>query len=273
MILYGVERDERDHDRGRGFVFLILWIGAVVLVLADFQPAGTAEHDVDDAGVAEDGADPFRHTTVDGDSGDEDTGPEDHLAKVVRAAHETEESGIHEAPRILLLGSVFLEISGCFQRQAGSGDEKPDDAKHVRAASVHEAECHRGRLECIENRSGDPDRQLGAERDPVVLFDFPFHASVVSCLAVPVDQIAGKPAAVEDEEYALQGGAHGERVTEKRELPGADKRHCRAVSDGNEPDIFAEATGTGDQRQRQKNQKYFHIVSSFLFDRFCLFSA
>lgn len=270
MILYGVERDERNHDRGCGFVFLIFRVGAIVLVLADFQPSGAAEHDVDDAGVAEEGADPFRRTTVDGDSGDEDTGPEDHLTKVVRAAHETEQPSVYEAPRILLLGSVFLEISGCFQRQAGSGDEKPDDAKRVRAFSVHEAECHRGRLECIENRSGDPDCQLGTERNPVVLFDFPFHASGVSGLAVPVDQIAGEPAAVEEEEYALQGGAHGERVTEKGELPGAYKRHRRTVSDGNEPDIFTEAAGTGDQRQHQKNQKYFHILSSFLFDRFCL---
>jgi hypothetical protein len=273
VILYGVERDERDHDRSRGFVFLIFRVGAVVLVLADFQPAGAAEHDVDDAGIAEEGADPFRRAAADDDSGDEDTGPEDHLTEVVRAAHKTEQPGVHEAPRILLLGPVFLEISGCFQRQAGSGDEKPDDAKRVRAASVHEPECHRGRLECIENRSGDPDRQLGAERNPVVLFDFPFHASGVSCLAVPVDQIAGKPAAVEDEEYALQGGAHGERVTEKGELPGADKRHRRTVSDGNEPDIFAEAAGTGDQRQHQKNQKCFHMLPSFLFDRFCLLGA
>ena len=30
MILYGVERDERDHDRSRGFVFLIFRVGAVV---------------------------------------------------------------------------------------------------------------------------------------------------------------------------------------------------------------------------------------------------
>ena len=270
MILYGVEGDERDHDRGRGFVFLIFRVGAVVLVLTDFQPAGAAEHDIDDAGVAEEGADPFRRTAVDDDSGYEDTGPEDHLTEVVGAAHETKQSGVHEAPRILLLGPVFLEVSGCFQRQTSSGDEKSDDAQRVRAASVHEAECHRGCLEYIENRSGDPDRQPGAERNPVVLFDFPFHASYVSCLAVPVDQIAGKPAAVEDEEYALQGGTHGQRVTEKDELPGADKRHRRTVSDGNEPDIFAEAAGTGDQRQHQKNQKYFHIVSSFLFDRFFL---
>ena len=64
MIFHRVERNEGNHDRCGGFVFPVFRIISVVLVLTDLKPAGSAEHNVDDPGVTEDGDDSLKGTAV-----------------------------------------------------------------------------------------------------------------------------------------------------------------------------------------------------------------
>lgn len=151
MIFHRIERDERDHDRRPGFVFPVFRIAPIVLVLADLQPAGSAEHDIYDPGVTEDGTDPLEGAVINADPGDENAGPEDHLPEIVRAAHEAEQAGAYKAAGSLFLGLVLLEISSRLQGQACGRDDEPDDAQGIGAAVVHEAERHRGGLEDVQN--------------------------------------------------------------------------------------------------------------------------
>ena len=64
MFFHRVERNEGNHNRCGGFIFPVFWIVPVVLVLTNLKPAGSAEHNVDDPGVTEDGDDPLKGAAV-----------------------------------------------------------------------------------------------------------------------------------------------------------------------------------------------------------------
>ena len=59
MACHGIDGQKRDQNRGLFHVGLIFGVGAIDLVLPQFQPAGTTEHHVDDADVSDGGNEPL----------------------------------------------------------------------------------------------------------------------------------------------------------------------------------------------------------------------
>ena len=131
MLFHGVNRQEWDHDRRCGFVPLIFRVIPIVFILTDFQAACPAKHHINNADVAKYGADPLRCGVIHVQSGHKDPGPEDHLAKIIGAAHQTEQSRVDKTARIFLLGMVLLQISSGFQEQTDCGDQKTRQAKSI----------------------------------------------------------------------------------------------------------------------------------------------
>ena len=78
MLFNAVQRDKGQQDRNGGHILLIFGIIAIVLILADLQAAGTAEHDEDDANIADSHHDPLPAGNGT-DTGDQHAGPEDHF--------------------------------------------------------------------------------------------------------------------------------------------------------------------------------------------------
>ena len=108
MLFHAVQRDEGQQDRHGLNILLILRIVAVVLVLADLQTAGAAEHHEDDAHIADQRHDPLTPVLQTANAGEHHTGPEDHFTQIVGAADDTVQSGIHKPAGIDLLGLVLL---------------------------------------------------------------------------------------------------------------------------------------------------------------------
>lgn len=191
VLLHAVERDEGDHD-GHGLdVVLIFRVTAVVLVLADLQAAGAAEHDVDDAGVAQEGHGPLACAGETANAREDDTRPEDEFTQVVGAADDTVEAGVHEPVGVHLLGGVLLHVGHRLHDDA----EEHHDSSHIHpdaaAAAVLEAVEDGQDLEDIEGGAGNPDGHLSAQRDGLAVLDLPLHVLVVGgAFKLPDSQIA-----------------------------------------------------------------------------------
>ena len=78
VLLHAVQGNEGHQDRHGSYILLIFGIVTVILVLADLQATGTAEHDKDDADVTDGHHQPLPafHGT---DAGNQHTGPENHF--------------------------------------------------------------------------------------------------------------------------------------------------------------------------------------------------
>ena len=110
MPLYAVDGQER-HENGRLLdVCLILGVGAVVLVLAYLKPACTAEHNVDDPDVADDADEPLPPAAACAYTYEHTARPGYHLSEIIRAAHDTVETGVDEALGIHLLCGGLLRV-------------------------------------------------------------------------------------------------------------------------------------------------------------------
>jgi hypothetical protein len=99
-IGHAVERDEGKKDWRLLHIGLILGVFPVVPVLPELEPAGAAEHHVDDASISCQGKDPLEWPFECREAGDEDTCPGQDLAEIVRAAHEGVEPLVAEAPGV-----------------------------------------------------------------------------------------------------------------------------------------------------------------------------
>jgi len=69
-------------------------------------------------------------------AGDKYAGPENHLAKIIQAAHQTKQSRIDKASRIFLLRAVLLQIRGALEKKSDNGDHKARDAERDRKSVV-----------------------------------------------------------------------------------------------------------------------------------------
>ena len=267
MLLYRVDGQKRNHDRSRGFIFPIFRVIAVVLVLTDFETARSAEHHVDNSGIAEKRTDPFGGIVVYVESGDEDTGPEDHLAKIIGAAHDSEQACIDKTSRVLFLCAVFLQIRGSFQKQTGQRDQESDQAESICALIVLQPEKNRGSLQNVKNGCGNPYADFGRKGHTFIGFYLSLHPAGVGGFQVAIREISGEPAAVDDEQHALQDGSGTQTAGEQAQEAGTDQSDSSSVTQGNEPYIFAETAGAGQKGQKQKNQKLFHKQNPFVYRR------
>lgn len=264
MLLHGKERDERNHDRRRGLVPLVFRVVSVVLVLPDLQAARPAEHDVNDAQIAEDGADPLDGVGVHGDPGHKDAGPEDHLAKVIGATHQAEEACVNKAPGVCLLRAVLLEVRCRLEHESRGRDHQANNAEDIGAAVAFQAEQDGGGLQHIEQRRRDPDAHLGHDGNALVGLDLALHATVVGGLNVAVDKVSGKPASVDNEQDALERGSHGKGAPKDRQKANAYEGDRRSIANGDEPHVLAEAAGAGDKCQGEKDEEALHVCASML---------
>ena len=110
VFLYAVKGNEGQQNGNGGNELLILGITAVVLVLTELQTAGTAEHNKNNSCITNKNNDPLAEAGDSADTGNENAGPEHHLAQIVGAADNAEQSGITEAVRIHRFGTALLPI-------------------------------------------------------------------------------------------------------------------------------------------------------------------
>lgn len=100
VFLYAVQRNKWNENRNGLHIFLIFRIVSVIFILADLEASRTAEHDEDDADITDENYCPLSDAGDSADAGKKDTGPEDHLTKVIRTANQAIKAGINEASRI-----------------------------------------------------------------------------------------------------------------------------------------------------------------------------
>ena len=74
VFLHAVQRDEGQKDGDGLHILLIFGIPAIVLILADLQPAGAAEHDENDTGISGQGQRPLSDAGQTSDTGDHTAG-------------------------------------------------------------------------------------------------------------------------------------------------------------------------------------------------------
>ena len=145
MLLHDVQRDERQQNRHGLYILLVLGIIAVVLILANFQTAGAAEHDENDADIAHSHNDPLP-TGDSTDTGDHHTGPEDHFAQIVGTADNAVQTGVHKTSGIDLLGIVLLDIRSGFQRNTCYHYSRADEYEGIVGSHILQAVEHTGDL-------------------------------------------------------------------------------------------------------------------------------
>ena len=191
-------------------------------------------------------------------SGKKDPGPEDHFAEIVGAANQTEEAGVDKTARILLLGPVFLQVRSTFKKQTADGYNEADDGEGVSFATIHQAEGDGRGLQYIEQGSSNPDAELSAERNAVIGLYFALHAALVGGFSIAIEEIAGKPAAVDDEEGTLEDRPDGQSLREEKIQTKTNKSYGSAIAYGNEPDILVETYGACQKCQDQDDEKCLH---------------
>ena len=242
MLFDAVELHEREQNRRGLYIRLIFGVTAVGAILTELKAAGAAEHDVDDAEVAEDRHDPLSGACQCSKAGDEHARPDDQLTEVVRAAHELKETGVAEAAGIDLLGGGFLQVGGGLQNDAAEHDEQPDGKAGIARDAVGEAVNDGGGHHQIEQHAGKPQRDLERQGHVTAVRNFSLHLGVVrGAFQFAQEQIPAKTQTVADEQ---QAGDELERI----QLTAVEDEQARAnggdgqsVADGDEPDVLAEA--------------------------------
>jgi len=265
VLLHTVERDEGQQDGHGGHIFLILGILAIVLILADLQAACTAEHDEDDADIANGNDDPLTPMADTAKGCHQHAGPEDHFAQIVGAADDAVQARIHKALGVYLLGCVFLQVGSTFQHQSQQHDARADVGGQMGAGIVVQAVEHAADLGDIQQRAGDPDGDLHAEGNGLAVLDLAGHVLFVgAALQLTDGQVAAQPQAVENEQGAAKDGAQGQALAVERQHEDALAGNGKAVAQGNEPHIILKADGADDHGGRKQQPKFnreYHFES------------
>ncbi len=136
FVLCGaVERDKRQDDRSLFYIGLVLRICSIIAVLSKFEPPGTAEHDIDDSCVSDDGGDPL--STVEGcKASDEDASPHEDLSEIIRASNDPKDAAVHKAVGIRFLSCIFLKIRRGLKNQAANADDAADENERAHFTDV-----------------------------------------------------------------------------------------------------------------------------------------
>ena len=188
-------------------VGLVLRVVTVVVVLADFQPASSTEHDVDNAQVAYRRGDPLEGSLVGAKAGEEAAGPEKNLSKVVWATDNLVQARITEALGVLPFCLEFLYICPAFHHEAAghhhTADACPNPAGGQHEAHIGQPEVHRGHLHHVEHRHRKPDGQLEGNSDRLAgLCQLRKGLLVGGALYLPHNQKATETEAVENQQEA-----------------------------------------------------------------------
>ena len=223
----------------------------VIFILSQLQSAGSAEHDIDNSDVAEESDDPHEKGAVNIEAGDEHAGPQEQLAEVVRAAHETIEPCVDEHVGILLLCRVLLRVREHFDDDARGHEDDSYDREDIGAGTGFHPEQDRRGLTEIEQSAGKPDADFYPNRNIGLGFSLQ-EFFVCGALKLAVEEIPAEPGTVDDEEQAHDEGGGGDICPQHEEQHDSDPRDRETVTHGEEVDIHDKADG-GYNKSGQKN--------------------
>ena len=257
VFFHAVQGDEGQQNRHGGDVFLVFGVGAVVLVLADLQAAGAAEHHEDDARIAHGHDDPLADAADGTNAANQHAGPENHLAQVVGAADDAVQAGVHEPSGIFLLGGVLLHVGGGLQHDATEHDECADVSPHIAAAAIVQAVEYAGDLGDVQQGAGDPDGDFHAEGNGLAVLNLTDHVLLVgAAFELPDGQITAQAAAVDDEQDAADYGAQAQFLAVQQHHQQTLTCDGEAVAQGDEPDIVFESDGADDHGGDKQPQEF-----------------
>ena len=246
---YGIQRDERQDNRGPADVCLVFRICSIAAVLPEFQSSGAAEHDIDNAEVPETRWSPLPAGER-ADARDEATCPEQDFGKVVRAADHTVETGIAETVGAFLLGGGLLMVGRGFQNQGNEHDRSPYASPYragvacgswARGIIIHPVK-DRGDLADIQDHDADPDGTLGSRSHFLGgLGQGGEFLAVGRAAQFAMEQESAQAAAVGDEQQAEQERGHGEVLPEEDGKGDAHGGNGKAIAQGDEIKEFLPA--------------------------------
>ena len=259
---HAVERDEWKQDGGVVYVGLVFGVVTVDFVLAQLQATGTAEHNVDDADVAYGGDDPLPHGEVCADAAEQHACPDDHLAKVVGAAHDAVETCVDESFGIALLGSGLLRVGSGFEQDAtehqGGANPRPQFADLAAGPCVHQAESHRADLQHVQYGAEEPDSN--DDTDGFLLLQrWVVEDFTVGCSLALADKQVGAQTETEDDEQRTQrhGGCR-ELAAEHHQQGSRERDNAVAVAQTEEIDEILPAHGRHREGYCEKDKEWCH---------------
>ena len=256
-----VERDEGYHDRGLLHIGLVLGVISVVLVLTELESSCAAEHDVDDAEIAEDGDGPENRIRKCTDSGNEDTCPEDHLAEIVRAADETEQTCTDKCIRIFLFRAILLKIGDRLKNNTECHDADSDIQHGICLSFFSQAEIDRGGLAGVKECAGHPDGDLDADLHVLAVLDVILHGfSIGSALQFSDKEISAQADAVDPEENTDRDRSGDQVISSQDHRRNGNARYREAVSERDEIHILLKSDRADDHCNGKHDEKPDHTI-------------
>ena len=272
VLLYAVKRNEGQQNGNGGNELLILGITAVVLVLTELQTAGTAEHNKNNSCITNKNNDPLAEAGDSADTGNENAGPEHHLAQIVGAADNAEKSGVNKALGVELLGLVLLQVCNAFKAETKEHNSSAHIGPDIGANIIEQTVVNRTDLKHIQQSTGDPNGTLYAKGNGLAVFDFCLHgAAVCSALQFSDKQIAAEADTVDYKEYAADNGSQAELISEKDEHQYAQAGNGEAVAQRDEINILIKTDGAYKQCCCQKQPDTCGECHNFVLLLKCLY--